>query len=278
MSIIALTEELGSLDKEVAEQVAQELGLRLVYVEVLDDIRRQSHCAMDAVSRIVEGRAGRLECWRNKATRFNAFARRALFEQARKGDVVLRGWVSPVVFWGTPQVVKIHITAPLEARVRNLKSIFHTDDESVICEKIRRSDHAFSTTLRSSIRPEGDINNYVDLVLDTGKSSVAQCVDAIVRLTRLVSHQETATSVTALRKKVLLAQVRAELEQFGANRRIQAEVSDKDDVVALEGMVSDRSACVSIEDAIARISGVAGVKNKLRPIWGHHRANGVSNF
>jgi hypothetical protein len=278
MPVIALTKELGSLDKDIADQVSQALGLRSDYAAVLDDIRNQSLCAAGTVSRIVEGRAGRFERWRSQATRFNAYAKRGLLAQACAGDVLIRGWASPLLFAPVPQILKVRISAPLERRVENLRAILNTDDEALIRAEIRRSDFAFATTLRTSIRPASDMSGAVDLALDTGTHSVAKCVDQIVRLAGIAGGRETAGSARALRKMAVLAHVRAELEKFGEDRRIQVEVSDGGDVVGLSGMVSDRRAIFAICDAVAAIAGVVDIRSTLRPIYGNQRAGGMSNF
>lgn len=275
MLVIVMTRSLGTLDHEVAEQTAQALGLRTAYGAVIDDIRRQSRSSPEAVSRIVEGRAGRFERWRSRAGRFDAFARSAAFSQASEGAVVIRGWGAPLLFAHIPQVIKVHIVAPMESRVRNLKRALNTDDEALIRREIRRSDFSLAATLGGG---GGDSSALADLVLNTEKNSVAQCVEKIAALTRSSIHQATPESVAALKKQALLARVRAGLELFGAVNRIEVLESSQGDGVVLRGMVRDKKMVAAIEDVVTRIAGIGGVSNQLRPMYGHRRINGVSNF
>ena len=61
MTVIALTQEMGSLAKDVAEQVARDLGLEVMRHEVVDHVASRMHVAKSLIHRLREGKAGAIE-------------------------------------------------------------------------------------------------------------------------------------------------------------------------------------------------------------------------
>jgi len=61
MPIIAITREMGSLGKDVAAGLAEELGLPLVYHEVIDQLADRMRVRKSHVIRLLDGSAGLLE-------------------------------------------------------------------------------------------------------------------------------------------------------------------------------------------------------------------------
>ena len=57
MSIIAMTREMGSLGKDVAEGLARDLGLRLHYHEIIDSVAGKTHLAPNVITRFLQGKA-----------------------------------------------------------------------------------------------------------------------------------------------------------------------------------------------------------------------------
>ena len=52
MTVIALTQEMGSLAKEVAEQVARDLGLQVMRHEVVDHVASRMHVSKSLINRL----------------------------------------------------------------------------------------------------------------------------------------------------------------------------------------------------------------------------------
>ncbi|HET6787903.1 MAG TPA: cytidylate kinase family protein, partial [Aquabacterium sp.] len=61
MPVIALTQEMGSLAKDVAERVAQAAGLAVMRNEVMENVAERMHVPPSLVRRVREGKAGLVE-------------------------------------------------------------------------------------------------------------------------------------------------------------------------------------------------------------------------
>jgi hypothetical protein len=58
MPVIAMNQEMGSMGKDVAAMLAEQLGLSLVRHEVVDHVAEKLHAKKSLVRRIMEGKAG----------------------------------------------------------------------------------------------------------------------------------------------------------------------------------------------------------------------------
>ena len=61
MTVIAMTQEMGSLAKDVAERLASDLGLAMMRHEVVDNVSSRMHVPTSLINRLREGKAGALE-------------------------------------------------------------------------------------------------------------------------------------------------------------------------------------------------------------------------
>ena len=61
MPVIAMTQEMGSLAKDVAEQLAAELQLGTMRHEVAEHVAQKMHVSKSLINRLREGKAGTLE-------------------------------------------------------------------------------------------------------------------------------------------------------------------------------------------------------------------------
>ena len=58
MPVIALTQGMGSLAQDIAEQLASELGIATLQHEVADRVATKMHVSKSLISRLRSGKAG----------------------------------------------------------------------------------------------------------------------------------------------------------------------------------------------------------------------------
>lgn len=95
MSVIAMTREMGSLGKDVAAGVAERLGLRLMYHEIVDTLAEELHVDRSAVTRLVDGKPNLADRWTVDASALDLFTAEQILDIALQGNVVIRGWGPP---------------------------------------------------------------------------------------------------------------------------------------------------------------------------------------
>jgi cytidylate kinase len=264
MTVIAMTQEMATLGKDVALGVAQALGLKLVQHEVGDTIAQRMQVKRSLIRRMREGQAGWLEKREVDPNVFAVYAAEEILGLALEGDVLIRGWGATYILAGVRHVPSVRICAPLPARVRWLMERLDSDDADLARSELERSDSAHAARIHQNFGVTlGDPLAY-DLVLNTGRVSIESCVDQIVNLSRRPEFQPTAESVAALHNLTLRARIRAALmaNPETADVNITPEVNGA--VVVLRGIVVNGAERERAEALVAGIEGVDRVENQLR--------------
>ena len=148
MTVIAMSQEMGTLGRDVAAGVAQALGLRLVRHEIGDVAADRMHVKKSLIRRFREGQAGWFEKRQVDESSLALYTAEQVYEQALEGNVLIRGWGATILLYPVRHVACIRICAPLEKRVKWLMERLDTDDPKVAEDEIARSDGAHEARLR----------------------------------------------------------------------------------------------------------------------------------
>ena len=114
MPVIAMTQEMGSLAKDIALQLAQECNLTVMRHEVLENVAGKMHVPTSLISRLREGKAGLVERLTTDTERVAVYTAEEVFALADKGNVVLRGWGATCLLRPVPHVVTVRITRSMQ--------------------------------------------------------------------------------------------------------------------------------------------------------------------
>jgi len=95
MAVIAMTQEMATLGKDVALGVCEALGLQQVRHEVGDVVAGRMHVKKSLIRRIREGKASRVEKWAADEKTISIFTAEEVFDLAVKGNVLIRGKGGP---------------------------------------------------------------------------------------------------------------------------------------------------------------------------------------
>jgi cytidylate kinase len=266
MTVIALTQEMGSLAKDVAARVAGELGLALMRHEVVDSVSTRMHVPTSLINRLREGQAGTIERMRADRTSLAVYMTEEVLEAAARGNVVLRGWGATMLLRAVPHVVRVRVTRPFAQRVAWLQERLGTDDVDAAEEEVRRSDRAHAARMHAQFGVTWGDPLLYDLVLNTERLSVESCAAQIVALARRPEFAETEASRTMLQNLALDARVRAALRADEATREVDVTVASDRGRVVLTGMVLAADEAPAAARVAAAVPGVSAIENRLRVI------------
>ena len=116
MPVIALTQGMGSLAQDIAEQLASELGLATLQHEVAERVADKMHVSKSLISRLRSGKAGLLEGLRTDSHAIAVYTAEEVLDAAARGNVVIRGWGATQLLRAVPHVPCIRVMRPLERR------------------------------------------------------------------------------------------------------------------------------------------------------------------
>lgn len=277
MPVVALTQGMGSLAQDVAEQLAQELNLTTLQQEVAEHVASRMHVSKSLISRLRAGKAGPLERLRADKESIAVYTHEDLLEHAARGNVVLRGWGATALLRPVPHVPCIRIMRPFHLRVQWLMEQLDTDDRELAEQEIRRSDHANATRMNQQFGVDWGDPVLFDMVLNTERVSVDSCVQQIKGLLQRPEFAETPESLALLRGMALSAHVRAALRGHEATRDVSITIEAQGGALTLKGIVVSDAERAAAGQVAAGVAGVASVNNELRVMSMPRRFPSVKN-
>jgi cytidylate kinase len=264
MPVVALTQEMGSLAKDVAMQLAEELKLDTTRHEVVEHVASRMRISHSLINRLREGKAGAIERLKADSHSIAVYTAEEVLAAAAKGNVVLRGWGATCLLRTVPHVLCVRITRPIAQRIDWLMVKLDTTDRDFAEDEIRRSDRAHAARMHEQFGVTWGDPLLYDLVLNTDRLSVASCVQQIRSLLGRPEFAETTASRELLQGLALQARVRSALKANEATREVNVTIDSHAAQVTLSGIVvsaDERNAAGAVAGAVP---GVASVDNQLR--------------
>ncbi len=264
MPVIALTQGMGSLAQDVAEQLAAELQLATLQHEVAERVAEKMHVSRSLINRLRAGKAGAIERLRADRHAMALYTAEEVLDAAAKGNVVIRGWGATQLLRSVPHIPCIRIMRPFDKRVQWLMEQIDTDDRSIAEAEIRRSDEANASRMHQQFGVQWNEPVLFDMVLNTDRLSVDSCVQLIRTLLARPEFAETDASRALLQGLALSAHVRAALRAHEPTHGVDITIDCQDGQVTLRGIVADEHERAAAVQVSAAVPGVATVDDQLR--------------
>ena len=256
MPIVAITREMGSLGKNVATGLGQTLGLPIYYHEVADHLADRMRVRKSHVIRLLDGKAGLIERMTADKTSLAILSADEIFGLALQGDgAVVRGWGATHLLRDIPHVVCVRVCAPFELRKRRIMERVKSDDNEAVGVEIRCNDEAHTAIMRRHFGVQWtDPENY-DVVFNTQRVSVEECVDEVVRLVKSPAFAETKESRKQIEDLALAARVRAALRRSLLTRETKISVKADSGQVTIAGALGT-DMLLAVAEVVAAVPGV----------------------
>ena len=265
MPLIAITREMGSLGIEVAEQVAAELRLPLIHHEIIEHLADKMRVRKSHVQRLLDGKAGILEKLTADKTSMSIYtAAETVDLAARDGGCVLRGWGAAQLLRSVPHAICVRVCAPVELRKRRMLDRLGSRDEAFIDSEIKISDEAHAAIIRRHFGVNWQDAELYDVVFNTERVSVGECVEEVLKLVKNPAFAETADSLRRLADLKMAALIKSALREHEPTRAVQIMVEAHGGAIALSGIVENANQRSEVERRVQTVPGVKTVENRLR--------------
>ena len=268
MPVIAMTQEMATLGKDVALGVCEELGLAQVRHEVGDVVAGRMQVKKSLIRRLREGKAGAIERWAADEKTISIFTAEEIFDLAVKGNVLVRGWGATLWLRPVSHIAGIKVCAPMSLRVKRLMARLGTEDENLARKEIRIDDATRSARMSEHFDVEWGDPALYDLTLNTERIPIASCVDMVVALVRDPAFAETVESRQHLLNLALAAHVRASFRAHADTSHVDISIVAESGSVTLSGIVSNPGEHDHCADVAAAVAGVTKVVNQLGTMTG----------
>ena len=263
MPVIALTQEMGSLAKDVAERVAQIAGLAVMRNEVVDNVAERMHLPPSLIRRVREGKAGLVERFTTDKQQFALYTEEEILHQAERGNVILRGWGATRVLHAVPHVLRVRVTRSFDSRVQWVMDDLETDNRASAEAEVRRSDNAHAARMHATYGVTWGDPLLYDLVINTDRVTVEGAAQTILTVAAQPEFQETPQSRATLAGLALAAKVRAAMKANGSTQHTDVQIDAAEGRVVLTGIVVNEKEKLEAERIASAVAGVGTVDNQL---------------
>jgi cytidylate kinase len=265
MPLVAMTREMGSLGKDVAAGLAARTGRKVVYHEIIEPLANKMRLRKSHVERFLEGKSGIWERLTTDQTSLSIFTADETFRFLRDGSTaVIRGWGAVHLLRNVPHVVRVRVCAPLETRVTRMMQRLTTDNRAAVESEIALSEEAHTAITRRHFNVNWRDAEHYDVVLNTGRLSVDECVDELEGLMKRPCFQETPESVRMVENMALEWAVRSALRREARTADVAVTVEADGGKVRLSGVVDDDAQSAAAAKVAASVEGAGSVDNQLR--------------
>ena len=265
MAIVAISRKVGSLGDEIAQQTAEQLGIKVIGVPEIHQLALECDKELADICRTFETEmpAGFFERIFFRDPAGSSLFASLIYQQAAMGDVVIRGRGSQIVLAGQPKVLKVRIVAPFRIRVDRVarrKGI--TQDEA--SDYVRHYDRQRRSLIESLFQVDLNDWSLYDMVLNSADLSQDMLANVVClaakELGPVGEGQKTLYADMALAKRVE-ALIKKKVPTFPA-RDVEVENQGQGRLV-LTGAVLDKDAIKKAEEIAKTQAEVTEVDNQL---------------
>lgn len=236
MSIVAVTETMGSLGNEIGLELARRLSYQFADREIIAKAaERYGEGVMD-LAHVTEEKPTLWERFTDTRTRYLAYIEAIITEMAAGDRVVLSGRGAIILLRNIRHVLRVRITAPWRVRAERVVQQQGLTDEAA-ADLVRRTDRERASRVRFLYDVDLDDPLLYDLVLNTERLGVDAGARILADALAEERYQPTSESRRALADLNVAAQVRASLKANPVTRSLKVQVECQGGRVMLTGTV-----------------------------------------
>ena len=265
MPVVAMTREMGSLGKDVAERLAERVGKPLVHHEIIGLLADKMRLRKSHVVRFLDGKAGIWERMTTDQTSLSIYTADETLRLVESGEIsVLRGWGAAHLLRPVSHVLSVRVCAPLQTRIERMMERLNTDDRTLLESEIRLSEEAHGAITQRHFGLDWREPVNYDLVLNTERLTIDECVDEIAALLNRPNFQETPESRRIFSDLALQSHVRAALRHDPRTAKMRIGVEASEGRVTLAGILEPDVVENDAIEVAQSVRGVVEVSTRLR--------------
>ena len=261
MSIVAMSETVGSGGTEIGRALASALGWEFADREIITKAAESFGEGVGELKHATEEKPTLWDRFRQSQQRYVTYVEATVLEMAARDNVVLVGRASTVILRDVRHALRVRVIASEYVRAQRIEQQGLTAPAAL--ETVRHSDHDLAARVRFLYHLDWEAPLLYDVVLNTERLSVPRAVAALRETLADERFASTDASCRELRDRSLTASARAALLANPTTRHGSIRVTAANGAVELTGLVTNEAERKAAEAAVARIAGVTVVHNGL---------------
>ncbi len=272
MPVITISRIPGSLGDALAEALATRLGYRLVDRKELVRLAEALGGPDAELERSPELRERSPSFWERlneERRRYASVLRRVVTHLAQQDDVVIVGLGAGQLLRGLSHVLRVQVVAPTDVRMERIMQRGYDDVKGPLTrdqarDLMRQRERSGAGYIRYLFSIDWLDPQQWDIVVNTGRFTVAQAVEILAGIVEQGTLQPTAEDRRRLANLALASQVESVLQGDASVWVNALKVMADDGRVRLEGEVITEDDRDAVEEIARAVEGVRAVENELR--------------
>lgn len=178
MDVVTISRQLGSLGFEIAQLLAERLGYRLVWREVINQAAIRAGAPEVALAMIDELNLLGIYPPQEKCLAYIEAVEKVLRELADEGKVVIVGRGGQIVLHEDPRVLHVRVVAPLEVRVERISARKAVSPKAALAQ-IKASDRTRRLYFQKFYQMDWDEPTLYDLIINSERIPPDTAVEMI---------------------------------------------------------------------------------------------------
>lgn len=188
MAVVTISRQMGSMGFEIGNLVADSLGYRIVWRELINEAALRAGAPDVALAVIDELGLLGVTPTAKKSDDYLQAVNAVVLELAGKGNVVLIGRAGQRILANFPGTLHVRLIAPLEQRVQRVAQQQKISPEAARAQ-IEASDQHRRQYLKRFYHADWEDPSLYDLVINTGRVSCAAACELICLAARRIDSQ-----------------------------------------------------------------------------------------
>lgn len=262
MSIVAISQTLGSLGNEIGRELARTIGYEFADREIILQAAERFGEGVTELAHVTEERPTLAERFTQSRQRYLAYVEAIVFEMAARDNVVLSGRGVTFILNRVRHALRVRVTAPERVRAKRVEHQQGFTPEGA-AHFVRDSDREHASRIRFLYHVDWDDPLLYDHVLNTEHLDVRAAARVIQEMLHTERCQPTSESLTAVKDLSLIAQAKAALAAHPMTRTLQLSLDCKSGHLTISGMVEREDRREVAEEIVRKVPGVTTVLSQI---------------
>lgn len=189
MAVITISRQLGSLGRDVARLVAETMGYRLVWRDMINEAAQRAGAPEVALATIDELDLLKLKPTSKARKAYVQAVQQVMLELACQGNVVILGRAGQIVLRDAADALHVRIVAPVDLRAQRVAAQQNISIQAALAQ-VDASDSHRSDYLRRFYHAHWDDVTLYDMVLNTAHLAPETAAGIVCHAVRLHAPQK----------------------------------------------------------------------------------------
>ncbi len=258
MSIVAISDTLGSRGDEMGRELARRLGWKFADRDLIVKAAEQFGEAVGELHQVTEGRPTLWERFTDSKRRYLLYVEATVFEMAARDRVVIVGHGAAIMLREIRHALRVRVSAPERARVERVRQSQGLT-EAASLDAVRDSDSERAARMRYLYNVNMDDAFLYDVTINSERVDVAEGVRILAEALTLERVQTTEATRVDVEDRAATAIARARLAADPRTRSQRLSLETRAHRLTLRGFADSGDHQKAALEIVRGVPGVVDV-------------------